>query len=76
MLQPASYITDGDALYEVINVRRGPGVMGVMTMQVIIENCRDFRRLELVPGKLRTGFRLVKEAPRAWCPDCLDQIVW
>ena len=76
MLQPAAYITNGTSLYEVINVRRGQGLMGAMTIRVIIENCRNFARRELLPDRLRAGFRIVKEAPRAICPDHVDEIMW
>jgi hypothetical protein len=75
-LQPGAYITDGIDLYEVIGVQRGPGVMGISTVRMTIENCRNLRGLEILPDKIRSAFQLVKPAPVGTCPDVLEDISW
>ena len=68
-MQPGAYITDGIDLYEVTGTQRGPGVMGVSTVRITLENCRNLRCLEFLPDKIRTTFQLVKTAPVGSCPE-------
>jgi hypothetical protein len=75
-LQQGAYITDGVDLYEVLGMERGPGVMGVSTVRVLVENCLSLRGLEFLPEKVRKTFNLVKNAPAGSCPDLLDDIAW
>jgi hypothetical protein len=75
-LQQGAYITDGIDLYEVLGLQRGPGVMGVSSVRVLVENCRNFCGLEFLPEKVRRTFNLVKTAPAGRCPDRLDDIAW
>lgn len=75
-LQRGAYLTDGVNLYEVTAVRRGPGVMGLSTVRVVVENCRSFARVEFLPDRIRRSFSLVRKAPIASCPDLVDQIDW
>lgn len=75
-LERGAYLTDGSELYEVIDLRIRPGVMGVRTIRVVMENCRDFAVLELLPDRLRAGFTLVRRAPAARCPDHVADIHW
>ena len=75
-MQLGAYITDGLDLYEVTGMQRGPGVMGMSTVRIMLENCRNLRRLEFLPDKIRTVFELVKAAPEGRCPDILDDISW
>ena len=75
-MQPGAYITDGIDLYEVTGMQRGPGVMGISTVRITVENCRNLRYLEFLPDKIRTVFELVKAAPEGRCPDVLDDISW
>lgn len=75
-LQPGAYITDGLDLYEVTGLQRGPGVMGMSTVRIVVENCRNLRGLEFLPDKIRGAFELVRAAPIGRCPDVLDDIAW
>jgi hypothetical protein len=75
-LQMGAYITDGTELYEVIGHQRGPGVMGLRTVRILVENCRNFRGLEFLPEKIRATFNLVRQPPSAWCPDRFEEIYW
>jgi hypothetical protein len=75
-MQPGAYITDGIDLYEVTGTQRGPGVMGVSTIRIVVENCRNLRCLEFLPDKIRGSFELVKSAPVCSCPDVVDDIAW
>jgi hypothetical protein len=75
-LQAGAYITDGIDLFEVTGMQRGPGVMGVSTVRMMVENCRDLRCLEFLPDEIRYSFELVKAAPACNCPDVLDDIAW
>jgi hypothetical protein len=75
-MQPGSYITDGVDLYEVSGTERGPGVMGVSTVRIVVENSRTLRRLEFLPDKIRCSFELVKAAPVCTCPDVVEDIPW
>jgi hypothetical protein len=75
-LLTGAYITDGTDLFEVCGVQRGPGTMGVSTVRIVVENCRNFRRLEFFPEKIRKTFDLVRDAPAARCPDLLGDIGW
>ena len=71
-----AYITDGIDLYEVTGLMRGPGVMGMSTVRIEVENCRKLGRLEFLPDKNRTAFELVKAAPAAEVPDDVEHIAW
>jgi hypothetical protein len=75
-MQLGAYITDGVDLYEVTGMHRGPGVMGMSTVRIMVENCRNLRCLEFLPDKIRTGFVLVRAAPIGTCPDVVDDIPW
>jgi hypothetical protein len=75
-MQAGAYITDGIDLYEVTGMQRGPGVMGVSTVRIMVENCRNLRCLEFLPDKIRCSFELVKPAPACTCPDVLEDISW
>jgi hypothetical protein len=75
-MQPGAYITDGVDLYEVTGMERGPGVMGMSTVRITVENCRSLRRLEFLPDRIRGAFELVRTAPVGACPDVLEQIGW
>jgi hypothetical protein len=75
-LQQAAYITDGIDLYEVTGLRRGPGLMGATTVRIVVENCQNLCRRELLPEKIWGAFELVRSAPSAACPDLVQEIVW
>ena len=75
-MQMGAYITDGIDLYEVTGMQRGPGVMGMSTVRITVENCRNLRCLEFLPDKIRTAFELVRAAPIGRCPDVLEEISW
>jgi hypothetical protein len=75
-MQVGAYISDGVDLYEVSGMQRGPGVMGVSTVRITVENCRNLRSLEFLPDKIRSSFELVKAAPVCTCPDVVDDIAW
>ena len=75
-LQRGAYVSDGINLYEVTAIRRGPGMMGLTTVRVEIENCRSFTRIELLPDKIQRSFSLVRRAPVGICPDLVDDISW
>jgi hypothetical protein len=75
-MQMGAYITDGIDLYEVTGMQRGPGVMGMSTVRIAVENCRNLRCLEFLPDKIRTAFELVRAAPIGRCPDVLEDISW
>ena len=75
-MQMGAYITDGIDLYEVTGMQRGPGVMGMSTVRITVENCRNLSCLEFLPDKIRTAFELVRAAPTARCPDRLEDIAW
>ena len=75
-MRPGAYITDGADLYEVIDLRRGPGALGASTVRIEVENCRNLRHVEFLPDKVRGDFRLVREAPTGQCPDVADDIPW
>ena len=75
-MQLGAYISDGIDLYEVTGMQRGPGVMGMSTVRISLENCRNLRRLEFLPDKIRTAFELVRAAPIGECPDMVDDIAW
>ncbi|MBV9338773.1 MAG: hypothetical protein JO243_23025 [Solirubrobacterales bacterium] len=75
-MQMGAYITDGIDLYEVTGMQRGPGVMGVSTVRIAVENCRNLRCLELLPDKVRNAFKLVRAAPVGRCPDVIEDIAW
>jgi hypothetical protein len=75
-LQRGAYVTDGINLYEVTAITRGPGVMGLTTVRVEIENCCSFVRIELLPEKIQRSFSLVRPGPGADCPDLVDDIAW
>jgi hypothetical protein len=73
-MRQGAYITDGVDLYEVTGTQRGPGVIGVSTVRITVDNCRTLRCLELLPEKIRFSFELVKAAPS--CPDVIEDIGW
>jgi hypothetical protein len=75
-IQAGAYITDGIDLYEVTGMQRGPGVMGISTVRIMVENCRNLRCLEFLPDKIRSSFELVKAAPVCNCPDAVEDIAW
>ena len=75
-MQTGAYITDGIDLYEVTGMQRGPGVMGVSTVRIALENSRNLRCLEVLPDKIRSGFELVRAAPVGRCPDVIEDIAW
>jgi hypothetical protein len=75
-MQAGAYVTDGTDLYEVTGTQRGPGVMGVSTVRIMVENCRTLRSLEFLPDKIRYSFELVKAAPACNCPDVIEDIAW
>jgi hypothetical protein len=75
-MQLGAYITDGIDLYEVTGMQRGPGVMGMTTVRIMVENCRNLRCLEFLPDKIRSAFDLVRAAPVGSCPDRIDDIAW
>ncbi len=75
-MRQGAYITDGLDLYEVTGFQRGPGVMGIATVRILVENCADLRWLEFLPEKIRHHFELVRAAPSALCPDVVEEISW
>ena len=50
--------------------------MGMSTVRITVENCRNLRCLEFLPDKIRTAFELVRAAPVGPCPDVIDDIPW
>ncbi len=72
-LQLGAYITDGVDLYEVTGLQRGPGVMGVCTVRVMVENCRNLRALEFLPDKITLAFNLVRLGPAGVGPDLQEE---
>jgi hypothetical protein len=74
-LQQGAYITDGIELYEVTGLRRGPGVAGVATARVIVEDCRSYRALEFLPDRICGNFTLVRDAPVDYRPERAESIV-
>jgi hypothetical protein len=54
-LQQGAYITDGTDLYEVLGIRRGPAALGVSTVRILAENCRNLRGREFLPDKIPPG---------------------
>ena len=50
--------------------------MGVSTVRITLENCRNLRCLEFLPDKIRSAFDLVRAAPLSRCPDVLEDISW
>ena len=75
-MQTGAYITDGIDLYEITGLQRGTGLMGMSTVRIMVENCRNLRCLEFLPDKIRTAFELVRAAPVGHCPDRLEDIAW
>ena len=75
-LEVGAYITDGGDLYEVIGLQRGPGAMGVRTVRILVENCRNFRALEFLPDKIQATFELVRHPPAPTVPDVFEEIAW
>jgi hypothetical protein len=75
-MQLGAYITDRIDLYEVTGMQRGPGVIGISTVRITVENCRNLRSFEFLPDKIRTAFDLVRAAPLAACPDMVEEIPW
>jgi hypothetical protein len=75
-MQVGAYITDRIDLYEVTGMQCGPGVMGMSTLRISVENCRNLRCLELLPDRIRTAFALVRAAPVGRCPDVVEDIAW
>lgn len=75
-LQHGAYITDGTDLYEVVGLQVRPGVAGIRTPRIIVENCRNLRGLEFLPEKIRQTFNLVRYAPAGRCPDLIEDIAW
>jgi hypothetical protein len=75
-MQQGAYITDGTDLYEVTGLQRGPGVMGLATVRILVENCRSLSDVELLPDRIRGHFRLIREAPSGICPDRVEEISW
>jgi hypothetical protein len=75
-LQTGAYITDGADLFEVIGLQRGPGVMGIRTVRILVENCRNFRGLEFLPEKIQETFELVRHPPVPAVPDIVAAIAW
>jgi hypothetical protein len=75
-MQPGAYITDGVDLCEVTGMARGPGVMGISTVGITVENCRNLRCLEFLPDRIRGAFELARTAPVGACPDVLEEIGW
>lgn len=73
---PGAYITDGADLYEVTAVRRGPGVMGVSTVRIGVQNCRNLRQVEFLVDKVQRDFQLVRKAPIGHCPNVVEDIPW
>jgi len=45
-------------------------------VRILVENCRDLRRLEFLSDKIRSSFELVKAAPVCDCPDVVEGIAW
>lgn len=54
--QPGAYIHDGTHLFEVVDRPNG---------SVTMENCKTEERFTVTVGKVLTGFRIVKPAPKA-----------
>jgi hypothetical protein len=75
-LETGAYITDGVDLFEVIGLQRGPGVMGMRTVRILVENCRDLRGLEFLPEKIQAAFSLVRHPPLPAVPDAVEEIAW
>ena len=75
-MQLGAYITDGIDLYEVTGMQRGPGMLGMSTARIMVENCPNLRCMEFMPDKIRTGFDLVRAAPIGCCPESVDDIPW
>lgn len=75
-LEKGAYITDGTDLYEVVALERRPGVAGIRTLRVVVENCRNFRGFEFLPDRVQSTFALVRNAPVGRCPDLVEEIGW
>jgi hypothetical protein len=75
-MRVGAYITDGADLYEVTGIRRGPGALGMSTVRIGVQNCRNLRHVEFLPDKVRGEFKLVREAPVGQCPNVVDDIPW
>jgi hypothetical protein len=75
-MQIGAYITDGIDLYEVTGMLPSPGVLGLSTVRILLENCRNLRCLEFLPDKIRSAFDLVKGPPVGRCPDAVNEIAW
>ena len=75
-MQMGAYITDGVDLYEVTGMERRPGVTGVSTVRIRVENCGNLRCVEFFSDKIRAAFELVRAAPVDRCPDALEEISW
>jgi hypothetical protein len=50
--------------------------MGISTVRITLENCRNLRRLESLPDKMRRAFALVRRALVGRCPDVIEDIGW
>lgn len=75
-LQRHAYITDGSNLYEVLGDRVFPGVAGIRTRRIVVENCRSLLGSELLEDRVTSAFRLVRPAPARRCPDFVEEIAW
>jgi hypothetical protein len=75
-MQQGAYITDGIDLYEVTGFQRGPGVMGIATVRILVENCRNLSWFEFLPDRIRRDCELVRAAPSGICPDVVEEISW
>lgn len=75
-MQKGAYITDGTDLYEVTGLQVRPGVAGIRTPRIIVENYCSLRAGEFLPDKIRSAFNLVRPAPAGNCPDTVREIAW
>lgn len=80
--QPLAYLTDGRSikegrrLFEVISQREYPVGMGpAKYYRLIIEDCATFKQREITIGAIRRDYTLVKETPKAVCPDLPADLV-
>lgn len=71
-LERGAYITDGSNLYEVVGERIFPGIAGIRTRRIMIENCRSLRGSELLSERIKAAFTLVRSAPASHCPDFVE----